>query len=88
MNNHNGGNHEPVQQFDEVVSTWHQWPSATPRYFIPHDKCTYTQSNFCWFTKFITNPKHGFGTQWFIDGIKPTYQQDGTTSLHWPKTIT
>jgi len=35
MNIHNGGNHEHVQQFDEVVSIQQQWCSTTLRYFIP-----------------------------------------------------
>ncbi len=35
MNTHNGSNHEPIQQFDDVVSTWQQWQSTTPSYFIP-----------------------------------------------------
>jgi hypothetical protein len=35
MSNHNGDNYENIQQFDEVVSTQQQWPSATPKYFIP-----------------------------------------------------
>ncbi len=31
---HNGGNNEPVQKFDEVVSKQQQWQFATPGYFI------------------------------------------------------
>jgi hypothetical protein len=31
--------------------------------------CTYTNNNFCWFTKSITKPKHGFGTHWFKEWI-------------------
>ncbi len=35
INTHDGGNHEHVQQFDEIVSTQQQWQSTTPSYFIP-----------------------------------------------------
>jgi hypothetical protein len=35
MNTHKGGNHEPIQQFDEVVSIQQQWSSTTLGYFIP-----------------------------------------------------
>jgi hypothetical protein len=61
MNTHNGGNHEPIQQFDEVVSIQQQWCSTTPRYFIPIT-CVPAPIIICWFTKSITKPKHGFGT--------------------------
>jgi hypothetical protein len=35
MNTHNGGNHKPIQQFDEVVSIKQQWSSTILGYFIP-----------------------------------------------------
>ncbi len=34
VNVHNGGNHEHVQQFDEIVSTQQQWQYVTPCYYL------------------------------------------------------
>jgi hypothetical protein len=35
MNVHHDDNHEPIQSFHEVVSTWQPWRSATPSYYFP-----------------------------------------------------
>ncbi len=32
---HHDDNHEPIQLFDEVESTWQPWRSATPGYHLP-----------------------------------------------------
>ncbi len=38
--------------------------------FHTHNMCTCTNNNFCWFTKSITKPKHGFGSHWFTKRIQ------------------
>jgi hypothetical protein len=35
VNVHKGGNHEHVQQFDEIVSTQQQWQYVAPFYDLP-----------------------------------------------------
>jgi len=58
VNVHNGGNHEHVQQFDEIVSTQQQWQYATSCYYLPK---TCAPTPITKSTKSTTKFQHWFG---------------------------